>query len=292
MSDLSLEQAYEVLSALKELHKSTAKLLDERGHQPARESPADTELRTFQRPELVLAAYCQADMLVEATADYVQAFIKLATPPVQTIATWSAVRGAIEAGAFATWLLDVGIDARTRVQRSLALLYKGFVEQAKLERDNKNTTVMKKISDKEVETESVALELGFPKIRNCKGKRIGIGQCPPTIVDVVDKALNVKTEYRYLSGFVHCAHWAVSRGSYRKEEDDSRVPIEYKSYDSGVQLLEKDLAPGSIVKLAELAGNAYLKPIENKCQLYGWDVEQFNLVIGTAKERLSAALKS
>jgi hypothetical protein len=115
-----------MVQSLMTLHADLAGFYNTSGPRPAPNSQADIELHTFSRAESVETAYSQGEVLIEAAADNLAAFTKTVTEPVQTIAPWICVRALMEASALASWFLDPRIDARTRVERSLAFRHEGF----------------------------------------------------------------------------------------------------------------------------------------------------------------------
>jgi hypothetical protein len=267
MGSVTVDDATRMVQALVSLHSKTGQILDGYGNDPSPGSQAADELNEFDDPEFIRTTYGQANMLMESAADHLTAFIKTVTEPVQTVAPWTCVRAAMECGALASWLLDPNLDMRTRVQRSFAFRYKGLSEQVKFARASGSSADAKKASMRIDEVEQDAQELGFPRVTNKKGRRIGIAQQMPPITRIVKIALDEEDTYRLLSAMVHAHHWAVQQLSFRQ-------------VDGGItSLVEKHLEPVSVAFLCVKVAYAFANPLWLKLQLFGWPTESIESIL-------------
>lgn len=223
--------------ALQDFLDQTSVIWNQQGERPGPSSQASLELVTFVRPESIGTAYSQALILFEAAADYSMALVKTLTEPAQTIAPWSCARSVLETSALATWLWDTKIDARQRVQRSLAFRHEGLVQQLKFAKASKIGVDKQKIIERLDEVEQIALSLGFDKIVDKKNyKRIGIAQTMPFVTDIITDMFDKESNYRLLSAMVHGHSWAIQPLSFGKMGESQEIfigvqgkPIEKKS---------------------------------------------------------------
>src|SRR5574341_767357 len=173
---MSREKALRSIAAVNEFVEQTAPLWNQNERQPLPGSKAAKELAEFSRPESIGTAYSQGIVLIEVAADYVFAVTRTLTEPAETIAPWACVRGVLETSALSMWLLDTGINANERVKRSLAFRYEGLDQQKKFAQSTDGNIDPQIIISRIDEVEQIALELGFDKVTDKRGKRIGIGQ--------------------------------------------------------------------------------------------------------------------
>lgn len=269
--------------ALQDFLDQTSVLWNQQGEKPEPVSQASLELVTFVRPESIGTAYSQALILFEAAADYSMALVKTLTEPAQTIAPWSCARSVLETSALATWLWDTKINARQRVQRSLAFRHEGLLQQLKFARASKAVD-KQKIIERLDEVEQIALALGFDKIVDKKNqKRIGIGQAMPFVTDIVTEMFDKETNYRLLSAMVHGHSWAIQPLSFGQmgEQQEIFVGVQGKSF-------EKYLDYSSVVFLCIETVSSLSKPILMKFKLFGWDAKPIALVINQALKQIKA----
>ncbi len=210
MTNPTLDEAIRMVQALNSLHDDTGRFFNESGHQPSPNSQAALELRAFQRPESVITAFSQGAVLIEVAADQLMAFTKIVTQPAQAIAPWTCTRALIEASALAAWLLEPSLDARTRVQRSFAFRYEGLSQQVKFARVAGTNADVARVTHRIDQVEDVALGLGFSRVENQRGERIGIAQQMPSITELVNQNLGEEETYRLLSAVAHAHPWALN----------------------------------------------------------------------------------
>jgi hypothetical protein len=268
--------------ALQDFLDQTSILWNQQGEKPEPVSQASLELVTFARPESIGTAYSQALILFEAAADYSMALVKTLTEPAQTVAPWSCARSVLETSALATWLWDTRINARQRVQRSLAFRYEGLLQQLKFAQASKKGVDKQMIIERLDEIEKIALSLGFAKIVDKKNQqRIGIAQVMPSVTKIIEEMFDKETNYRLLSAMVHGHSWAVQPLSFGQMGDQQEIFV-------GIQgkVVEKHLDYSSVVFLCVEAVSSLSKPILMKIKLFGWDAKPMALVINQAIKQI------
>lgn len=267
-------EVIQITRALYYLHEESGRFLSECGCQPSETSTAVTELSVFQEPELVKTVYAQGNVLIEVAADHLMAFTRTIMEPVQTTAPWTCVRAIIEAGALASWLLDPGIDVRTRIQRSFAFRYEGLSQQVKFGRASGNETDTTRVIERINAVEVTALKLGFPQVQDRRGRRSGIAQRMPPTTQLVREVLGEEATYRLLSAIAHAHPWALQQSSFRNVNSE------------GDPIFKKNLEPIAVTFLSIKAADSFSKPVWYKCQLFGWDVKRLESIFSSVYDSL------
>jgi len=259
-----------LMQAFDDLHEETCTLLNRHGSLPAEGSPAAKELATYSDQELVLTAYAQADFLTEAASEHVASFRRTAVEPALAMAPWACVRAVIESSALASWLLDPSVECGERVKRSFAFRYEGVEQQAKLARAVGDHAALENSQKRMDFLEERALALGFTRVLDRKGNRIGVGLSMPPITALAGQVLDEEDTYRLLSAVAHAHIWALHQVGYLnlgKSLDDR----------PGMVSMKKAAKPLCFKYLARKAVDAYSRPIVYKATLFGWagrDVEE------------------
>lgn len=263
------EDLIRIISALNTLLDEAASFFNIRGFDQSPESKAVAELASF-RTKSVQAAYSQGDLLIDVSADHLIALFRSLTEPVLTIAPWTSVRAIMESSALASWLLDPSIIARERVQRSFSFRYEGLTQQVKFARASGLCAdkALSRIDD----IEKLALNLGFLRIEDAKGRRIGIGQQFPKVTDLIGSVLNEEAIYRLLSAFTRAHFWAIQQLSFSKSQE---INPEDTVFTHNTTYFEKALQPEAVVFLCHKAAYAFARPIWYKAQLYGYELPEF-----------------
>ena len=262
-----------LIDALMTLHNITGSHFDNSENIPSENSRASQEIEQHKNPGLMRAVFSQGNMLIEVAADQLIAFTRSISEPILTISPWTCVRAIIESGAIAAWLLDPTIDNETRIQRSFSFRYEGLNQQAKYGRSTDGKLQIKEVLTRINELENRALELGYEKVINKNGKRIGIAMQMPPTTQLVKENLNQESAYRLLSSIAHGHHWALQKISFRKIEKD------------GALFLDKNIDPMSIWYLCNIAAKSFVKPVWFFNKLLGWEalplINLFNYVFDT-----------
>lgn len=188
------------------------------GRDPAPDSPADIDLRSFERRESVSTIYSQASVIVESAADHLEALDLLVATRELAVAPWVTARAALEASALVIWLLDSDIDVKERVGRSLALRYEALRSQEKLARAAKEERGLSSVRERMDGVEKIAVRLGFKPLKDGKGTRTGIGLPKPSNTELVEKLVGDQKLYRILCGVAHADYVTLQQLSFMRVE--------------------------------------------------------------------------
>jgi hypothetical protein len=203
-------------SLVRDFLRELQSVLRATGASPRVGSPADQEIRAFLRPVSIKTALSQANAALEASADHLEALDRLVNEVQYAVAPWTCARGVLEAAAIVTWLLDSTIDAKERVSRSLALRFSTLQAQRKLANTTGDSRKIQAIDERIESIEATAIQLGYPPLRDSKGRRTGIGQVKPSITDLVQQQFDFGNLYRMLSGVAHSDSVVVSQLGFMK----------------------------------------------------------------------------
>lgn len=132
------------------------------------------------------------------------------------------------------------------------------------------------------DVENLANNLGFPRVLNRKGKRIGIGQEMPSVTILVQSELNEESLYRLLSAMVHDYLWALQQKSYHQVNNDNYRFINGSDSNLKIHASEKYLDFNLIVFLCHKAVINFAKPVWCQCQLFGWEQEHLKVLFANA----------
>lgn len=257
-----------MIQALRNLHDETAHILDGYGHEPLSGSQAHNELNSFQRAEPVRDAYSQANLLILGVADHLIAYTRIITEPVGTISPWTCVRAALESAALASWLLTPRIDARERVQRSFAFRHEGLIQQRRFAQASNMQPEVVTINNRIDEVEHDAIQLGYSQVLDRCGRRIGIAQQMPAVTEIITDTFDEEATYRLMSAVAHAHTWATHQIGFRRAD----------IYNGEELLLETNIEPGTVAFLCVKAANIFAQPIWYKCQLFGWNSDEFRSI--------------
>ena len=262
------------------------KFLRCQGTEPVAGSKAATERATYPRPDSPLTVAAIAGVLIESVGKHFTAFVKTITEPVEPIACWTCVRSMLESSAIAAWLFDPDVDVQTRVGRSFAIRYEGMDQEVKLARSiGRSHTEMQGLEDNINKVENIAFGLGFSRLRNKKGDRIGIGQPMPSATEIIKVVLGEEFAYRLLSAVAHGHFWAIYRLGFK--EVVSRIPQTSK-----VPLTVIEKHSGSVQGYAFLSVRvlkALGLPLWRQCLYYGWDKDRLVTLLEGVYDDLEAA---
>jgi len=255
---LTKDRLSEITNALKRFQLDSNDYVNSYEVTPIIPSLASNELSTFSKPELIESAISQGGTLIEVAADHLMAFQMTIQEPVQTIAPYTSVRSLMEASAIAAWLLDPDIDAKERLQRSFAFRYEGLVQQIKFGQVSNRETDNIKARINAIEGKAVAL--GYAKLNNKKGKRIGVAQIMPSVTEIIGSMLDEESNYRLFSAIAHGHMWALQQSSFRIIRDSEGAA------------LEKSLELFMIEYLSIHSISSFARPLWFKSRLFGWDL--------------------
>ena len=190
--------------------------LENTGFEPADGSPAANEIKSFTRRESVETAFAQAAQSFIAATDHLEALDALVKMGRFAMAPWCCARGVIEAAAISKWLLEPSIGPTERVSRSLSLRYTTLREQQKMARYDDDRDLVQNIADRIEAVETIAVELGFPVLRDKRGQRTGIAQAKPSMTTLAEREFEAANLYRTLSGMAHADYTSLTAFSFFK----------------------------------------------------------------------------
>ena len=256
-------------NGLTRLDKEVSDFVASQSHDPTPGSQAATERATYQRAESLYTVSAIATVLLDSVGEHVNLLVKAMTEPINTFGCWTTVRSMLEAASIAAWLHDPKIDVQKRVSRAYAHRYEGVEEQVKFGRAaDVPADELKKLQDLVDKLEHDAVSLGFPVIRDSKGKRIGIAERTLSATEIIKLMLNEEVGYRALSGVAHAHFWAMHTVGFRpatvqppQTGDGARTVAMEKSAGSG------HAHAFSVVR----AMKALAVPVWNQCLYLGWD---------------------
>lgn len=276
MNQPSRDDLVRMVQTLRDFHDETAQILNKYNHDPLTGSQAHNELKSFQRAETVRDAYIQANLLIEGTTDHLVAYTKTVTEPVETIAPWTCVRAALESASLASWLLTPRIDARERVQRSFAFRYEGLRQQLKFAQATNMQSEIVEVNNRIDKVERDAIQLGYSRVLDRRDRRIGIAQQMPAITEIIKDTFDEEATYRLISAVTHAHTWAIHQVGFRRADNEDNL------------LLEKNIEPIAIGFLCIKVANAFTQPIWFKCQLFGWNSEEFRSIFVSTFAKLGS----
>jgi hypothetical protein len=152
------------------------------------------------------------------------------------------------------------------------LRYEELVQQTTFGRAANLAIETAKTNERIEEVEEIAENLGFAKLRGGKGERTGIGQVMPGITEITHDTLNAEANYRLFSAMAHGRSWAYSQLSFRKAGETE--VLGNKAF-----FMEKHLPIEVVLWLCSNVARYFAQPIKSKCELFGWDLVQFNDIL-------------
>jgi hypothetical protein len=256
----------ECLSAF---YEGASEYMKAQGLDPVLGSQAAKERGTFPRPDSLFSASALASFLIESSGEHVTAFVKTIVEPIESIACWTCVRSMLESSALAAWLLDPGLDTHVRVGRVYALRYEGMEQETKFGTSAGVVPPTAKGGENRIDkVEREAISLGYKRLRNKNGERIGIGQIMPAATTVIKMMLNEETAYRLLSAVAHGHFWAIHQLSFNQTQGE---PWIISKEGVGMKAFRKSVNPMMVGFLSFRAAKAFAVPLWNQCVYYGWD---------------------
>lgn len=269
---MDLEERLPVRGFIDEL----LEFLSKAGTSPLSGSPADDEINSFARPESVRTAFSQAALSFIAATDHLEALDHLVAAGDYAVAPWTCARGMLEAAAIADWLLDLTVDAKERVGRSLALRFSSLQQQRKMAASDGNSTLVATIDTRLSEVEQVAVSLGYPIFTDKKGRRIGIAKIRPSITELIAGRFDVAGVYRGLSALAHADSVAISQ-----------LATDNIGYGSCGVLKQRAVKPELMQLLLTHSTALYLRPAWGRCVQYGCDRTRTIILFESISERLT-----
>lgn len=283
---LTRDDLIEIVRTLDDLIENTSHFMNEFGGEPTPNSPAIAELNTFERSQSVMTALSQGVLLAEVAADQLMTLVRSLTEPVQTISPWTCLRAILESSALAVWFLEPGIGPRSRVQRSFAFRFEGLDQQRKWMRIAHESEVDKVITRIDA-MEQIALNLGYERIVDRNGRRIGLGQAMPSVTEIVRDAFDEEATYRLLSAIAHGHHWALTQLGFRLMDESQENNSNWTKLNDSTRTLEKSLEPNLVGFVCLKAVIAFTKSFWCMGRYCGWWNESAEKMFDQAYDRMN-----
>lgn len=279
--ELTHKDVLNMLSAVNDLFDGTGRIFNQYQHEPAANSIADQELKSFPKPSLVNDVHYRGMLSMEAAGDHLMGFTACMAEPAKTLAPATCVRGLLESCALAAWFLDPDIDVRTRVGRCFAFRHEGFVQQIKCFQVEKRQAEIDLVQKRMTQVEQDAVSLGYPRLLKKSGAINGIAQHMPGITELIGTTLDLETEYRLLSGVAHGHHWAIQQLGFQGVEAQG-------AGGQAIKALEKYVHPNVALYLGLIATSSFARVIWSLWRLYGWELKEVEHLLDTTFDRLHA----
>ncbi len=242
-------------------------------------SQATRELLAFPHEDALSVSWSSAFILIELGAEHVSVFLKTLKAPIENIACCTCIRSMLEACSIGAWLVDPAIDPEIRAKRAFAYRYEGMSQQLTLAQTVKaNPGEIQKCKDRIDQVENRACALGFPKVVNKRGERIGIGQQMPSATSIIELVMGDPHAYRLLSAVAHGHMWAITQLCYKKAESIKPSP--------GYYHLEKSLNIKGFAMLSVSAISALSRPVWNLSRYFGWDLLRIEEIFEKAADAM------
>ena len=183
-------------------------------------------------------------------------------------------------------MLDPAIDAEARIKRTFAVRFDGMEQDLKFARVmsqplQDHDDIKKQIAD--VERDAVAL--GYPKLRDKKNRRIGIGVRMPAATEIVREVLDEEGAYRIFSAVSHGQAGTIRQLSY------SRVPGSGSTMQMGggpATPFKKTVNPERMAWLGLIAAKAFAQPAWYEFTYADWNKEPLKGLFEATFDRLGA----
>ena len=156
-------------------------------------------------------------------------------------------------------MLDADITVQIRVQRSLAFRYEGLGQQLKflksIGKHDEHDKLVRRIDS----IESAAIALGFNKVIDGRGRRIGIGRVMPRVTEIIGDVLDEEETYRLLSAMAHGHLWALHPLGMRTVNSQSTAS--WDSVHADTKATQKHLRPEAISYLCVVTASVFTKAL-------------------------------
>ncbi len=278
----SPEYVADIRDALSGFLQGLRRLDPRLGAPPSQDSIAHKELQAFPKPYLLIDAYGMAGMLVESSADHIDAFVKTITEPMTPIAACSCIRALLEPCAMAAWLAAPTIDAYERAKRVFAVRHEAIEEHGKFANAVDPAKTASKIVRERVNAiEREAIQLGIKPVRDRQGNRVGIG-CPrPGATTLIADMLGEAAPF--LSAVAHGQPWALRQMGFERVEADQTTAT---FGDVQVRAFERAVSPQVVAFLGVCALRSFSRPVACMLQYSGNDSRQFDRLLKTTFDSL------
>ena len=248
------------------------------------DSPAAVEFGQAKKPSLIMTSWSSSFFLIELGFEHLSSLDRTMEDPLCPLACGTCVRSMLESCSIASWLLQPNITPHERIGRGYAYRYSGMEQYAKYLRENHpESSELDRLENRICDVERGAISLGYPKITDKRGRRIGIGQRMPSATEIIKLMLVNGGYYRILSAISHGHVWAIrSLGFALVDSPDLPTSI------SGDSLIPhtKIANPLYLKLLGLITVEAVSRSVWNRCLYGGWDKERLAQILDVVAGRI------
>lgn len=263
-----------MIDALEELLEDASTLLTSLGPDPVPGSVAAMERLEWREGDEPETAHSLGLFLLETAGDHAFALARALRPPEYlAIAPWTCARAVLESAAYGTWVMDPSATLRERVGRSFACVYvshEQFRRAAVAANDADGVHTITGMIDS---LEGRAVQSGYPRLSDRRGRRLGVGVRYPRATDCIREQLDMEYEYRIFSGVAHGLPSSVMQVCFR--------PV-----DGAQPAVQKHLQPEYAAFLLRQSTRAVVGVMNARLTLYGHNVEDFAPAVARAYSRM------
>jgi hypothetical protein len=129
-----------------------------------------------------------------------------------------------------------------------------------------------------------AIALGFNRVMNRSGRRIGIGQVMPSVTKTIGEVLGEEETYRLLSAVAHGHFWALHGLGMQNVEGESCGS--WDSIHANNKAVQKHLRPEGVAYLCVMTACVFTKALWRAAYLFDWDIDLLKDILETNFDRL------
>ena len=248
------------------------------------DSPAAVEFGKAKKSSLIMTNWSSSFFLIELGFEHLSSLVRTMEDPLCPLACGTCVRSMLESCSIASWLLQPNITPHERIGRGYAHRYSGMEQYAKYLRENlPGSSELDHLQNRICDVEREAISLGFPKITDKRGRRIGIGQMMPSATEIIKLMLVHGAYYRLLSATSHGHIWAIrSMGFALVDSPNLPTAISGNSLTPHTKIAN----PLYLYLLGLITVEAVSRPIWYRCLYGGWDKERLARTLDTVAHRV------
>ena len=135
------------------------------------------------------------------------------------------------------------------------------------------------------DVEQTAIGLGYPRIQNSKGKRMGIARRMPGATEIIKLVLDEEKMYRLLSAVAHGHSWAILPLGFKPKNAGADAA---NIADIGVKWFEKQVFVKGMAYLGLRSTKAFAKALWHLWCYMGWDRAPLIVLLDNVFDQLQA----
>ena len=229
---------------------------------------------TPEHSNLLPSVWSRASLFVAATEQNHLAFVRTLEDPILSIACWNCVRSMLEPCALAVWILDPDISVQCRIGRLLAIRYKEADQFMKnLRSGDPYHADIQTIKDRIRRGERDARKMGYCRVKNKRGRRIGLGQKMPSATALIESTIKKERLYRLFSAAAH-GHFGVLRDlGFAPVETENDPGFAKDIFGEPVTWYRSQVNMERLNYLGVISALVLSIAVWNQCRYAGWDGE-------------------